>query len=92
MWWDRLKRDQRWCTLLAVTPDNAIWSPCWPAGVVRAAQGPGDVGARMGRLMAAMPPGPVVIVGSDIPALRPCHVAAAFRALGNHDAVLGPAR
>jgi glycosyltransferase A (GT-A) superfamily protein (DUF2064 family) len=31
-----------------------------------------------------------VIVGSDIPALAPRHVAAAFRALGRHDAVFGP--
>jgi glycosyltransferase A (GT-A) superfamily protein (DUF2064 family) len=32
-----------------------------------------------------------VIVGSDIPELAPRHVAAAFRALGDHDAVIGPA-
>jgi glycosyltransferase A (GT-A) superfamily protein (DUF2064 family) len=32
-----------------------------------------------------------VIVGSDIPELSPRHVAAAFRALGRHEAVLGPA-
>jgi glycosyltransferase A (GT-A) superfamily protein (DUF2064 family) len=33
----------------------------------------------------------VVIVGSDIPALRPRHVAQAFAQLGTHDAVFGPA-
>ncbi len=38
-----------------------------------------------------MPPGPVVIVGSDIPAVRPAHIARAFDLLGNADAVFGPA-
>ena len=37
------------------------------------------------------PPGPVVIVGSDIPGIRPAHVARAFRALGRADWVVGPA-
>lgn len=35
-------------------------------------------------------PGPVLIVGADIPALTRNHVAAGFRALGTDDAVLGP--
>ena len=41
--------------------------------------------------MAALPPGPVVIVGADIPDLTAAHVAAAFRRLGDHDWVIGPA-
>ena len=41
--------------------------------------------------MAIMPPGPVVIIGADIPAVRPSHISDAFRALGSHDVVLGPA-
>ncbi len=49
------------------------------------------MGARMGRLLRALPPGPVVIVGSDIPDLRPVHVARAFRLLGESDWVFGPA-
>jgi glycosyltransferase A (GT-A) superfamily protein (DUF2064 family) len=40
----------------------------------------------------SMPPGPVVIIGTDIPAIRPKHVAAAFLSLGHHDAVFGPAK
>ena len=32
-----------------------------------------------------------IIVGSDIPELRPTHVARAFRLLGDHDWVFGPA-
>jgi rSAM/selenodomain-associated transferase 1 len=89
----RLAGDPRWTTYLAVTPDRAtmrgrgLWRT--PARLVP--QGTGDLGARMGRMMHVMPPGPVVIVGADIPDVRPRHVAQAFRLLGRHDAVLGPA-
>ena len=54
-------------------------------------QGGGDLGRRMRRVIAAAPPGPVVLVGSDIPALEARHVAAAFRLLGACDLVFGPA-
>lgn len=87
-----LARDPRWTCRLAVTPDGAAGhARPWPVGCGRIAQGPGDLGARMQRVMASLPPGPVVIVGSDIPGIRPDHVAAAFRALGRNDAVFGPA-
>ncbi len=39
-----------------------------------------------------MPPGPVIVVGSDIPAMRPPHIARAFALLGRADAVFGPAQ
>lgn len=88
----RLARDPRWQTVLALTPDRAVHEPgIWPDGLPRVAQGSGDLGARMGRLFRDLPPGPVVIVGADIPAIEAAHVAAAFAALGRHDAVLGPA-
>src|SRR3546814_16124850 len=45
----------------------------------------------MDRVMRVLPPGPAVIIGTDIPDIRPRHAAAAFRALGRHDAVFGPA-
>jgi glycosyltransferase A (GT-A) superfamily protein (DUF2064 family) len=45
----------------------------------------------MKRVAECLTPGPVVIVGTDIPRLRAHHVARAFAALGNCDAVLGPA-
>lgn len=54
-------------------------------------QGGGDLGARMARAARTLPPGPVVIVGCDIPGLTAAHVAAAFRKLGANDAVFGPA-
>jgi hypothetical protein len=42
-------------------------------------------------VMDRLPPGPVLIVGTDIPGIRAADIAEAFRALGAHDAVLGPA-
>ena len=51
-------------------------------GITIARQSEGDLGARMARVAHGLPPGPVVIVGSDIPDLTAAHVAAAFRKLG----------
>lgn len=85
----RFARDPRWTTWLAVTPDGA--GP-WPRGVRVVGQGRGDLGARMGRVFRELPRGPLVIIGSDCPAVRAAHVAAAFDALGGHRAVFGPAR
>jgi len=88
----RLGGDRRWRTVLAVSPGReGLASRVWPAHLTRWPQGPGDLGLRMGRAFFAMPPGPVIIVGADIPGLRPSHVAGGFRLLGRHDAVLGPA-
>lgn len=85
----RVGRDARWTTTLAVTPDNA---GNWPMRLPCRGQGGGDLGARMGRVFRTWPPGPVVIIGADIPDITAEHIAAAFRALGNADAVFGPAR
>src|SRR5579863_833121 len=65
----RLARDRRWQLRLAVTPDRAYRrARLWPEGVPVAAQGAGDLGTRMRRALAMCPPGPAVLVGSDIPA------------------------
>lgn len=91
---DRLLRscgaDRRWTTMLSVTPDTAaLGGAPWARGLARWPQGRGDIGARMARALSRG--GPTVIVGSDIPAIRPAHVAAAFHALGRADLVFGPA-
>lgn len=87
----RIGADPRWQTLLALSPDRAVHDGgVWPQAIPRIAQGPGDLGARMGRLMRDLPPGPVVIVGSDIPDIAPIHIAEAFARLGKADAVFGP--
>lgn len=83
----RLARDRRWTCSLATTGGPARW----PRHVTRIDQGRGDLGVRMGRVMRTRPPGPVVIIGTDIPDIAPRHVAAAFAALGRNDAVFGPA-
>jgi len=88
----RLASDPRWQTLLAVTPDNDVAQHFWRSPrTSRVSQGNGDLGKRMQHLFNRLPPGPAIIVGSDIPAISPSHVAQAFRALGTADAVLGPA-
>ena len=42
-------------------------------------------------MVERLAPGPAVIVGTDSPELRADHVARAFAALGQYDAVFGPA-
>lgn len=87
----RLSATSRWQTWLAVMPDGATGSRCWPPQLARRPQGTGDLGRRMQRIMAWRGAGPIVIVGSDIPAISRSHIAAAFRVLGRNDAVFGPA-
>lgn len=88
----RLSRDGRWRCWLYVTPDRSVREArVWPAHLSRQPQGRGDLGARMRRPLRELPPGPVVIVGSDIPALDRRHIVQAFAALGAHDVVFGPA-
>ncbi|MEO1613904.1 MAG: TIGR04282 family arsenosugar biosynthesis glycosyltransferase, partial [Pseudomonadota bacterium] len=88
----RLSADPRWETILAVAPDSAaLESRVWPAHLRRWPQGGGDLGDRMRRVFRAMPPGPVLIIGADIPGISRRDIAAGFRALGSADAVFGPA-
>ena len=89
----RLSRDRRWIVWVFVTPDHALGHPVW-RGIDRGrlrGQGQGDLGARMKRPFRRLPPGPVVLVGSDIPVMRPHHIARAFALLGRHELVFGPA-
>ncbi len=88
-----LAADRRWRVVLAVAPDGAAvsgrgWPRPRPAMI---GQGSGDLGRRMARALGRMPPGPAVLVGSDIPELGRAHVSAAFEALRRADVVFGPA-
>lgn len=88
----RLHGGGRWQRHLAVTPDLAADRFPWPRSWCRRPQGNGDLGRRMARALHAVPPGPAVLVGSDIPGLAPHHIEAAFRALeGGAEVVFGPA-
>lgn len=87
-----LTKDRRWQTWLCISPDRSLLAKAsWPPGSNRIAQGQGDLGQRMARVMKALPPGPVVLIGADIPDIQPADIAAAFQALGCHETVFGPA-
>ncbi len=92
----RVGRDRRWRTWLAVTPDRYAgpghWRLASRLGITVIPQGPGDLGQRMGRVLASLPPGAGAIVGSDVPALDARLVGEAFAQLNGHDVVFGPAR
>ncbi len=75
-------RDQRWRTVLSVSPDRAVrgFDPrCWRAVVDRVAQGRGDLGARLARCVdacaIAAPRAVIAIIGTDCPSLTRVHVA-----------------
>jgi uncharacterized protein len=88
----RLGKDPRWQTILAISPDDSFASRLLPRLTHRVPQGGGDLGDRLQRVLDVMPAGPVVVIGTDIPAIKRGDIAAAFRALGSHDAVFGPSR
>jgi rSAM/selenodomain-associated transferase 1 len=99
-WWFRhqtralLRRikDPRWQTVLAVAPDvKGLQSRVWPAHLHRLPQGRGDLGLRMARMLGQAQYGPACVIGADIPGITCSDIARAFAALGNHDAVFGPA-
>ena len=86
-----LSRDPRWQTWVAVSGVHELNANVWPNNVHLVDQGTGDLGDRMQRMFDTLPIGPVVIIGSDIPHIAPADIADAFRLLGRHDAVFGPA-
>ena len=89
----RLQRDGRFETLLAVTPDLSLRERgLWPTGVRLMAQGRGDLGRRMIRALCSAGRRPAIVIGSDIPAIAPLHLAGAIATLGKARGVLGPAR
>ena len=98
-WWYRrqvqtlIRRlsDPRWRITLAVDPDvEGLKSRIWPRNLDRMAQGPGDIGDRMLRMMLGAPKGPICLIGSDIPEIQRTHIARAFDELGRNQAVFGP--
>jgi uncharacterized protein len=98
-WWFRHQtrrllrrlRDPRWDIVLAVSPDReGCLSRVWPGDLVRMAQGGGNLGVRMARMLRATW-GPSVLIGADIPGVRRAHIAGAFAELGRSPSVIGPA-
>jgi rSAM/selenodomain-associated transferase 1 len=87
----RVAFDRRWQTSLWVTPDASCGSRHWPRRLVHMPQERGNLGRRMQRVLDRAPPGPVVIIGTDIPSITPARIMAAFRMLGSAPCVFGPA-
>jgi rSAM/selenodomain-associated transferase 1 len=88
----RLQGDPRWDFYVAISPDRDAFSARLRRSRAKLlAQGGGDLGTRMQRIFASLPPGPAIIVGGDIPAISASSIAQAFRLLGNADAVFGAA-
>ncbi len=86
-----------WTNWLCVTPPSAMARPPRLFGPAARSwrifdQGNGSLGDRMARVFHYLPPGPALIVGSDIPALRHAHVSQGFAGLGVADTVFGPAQ
>lgn len=99
-WWFRQQcarllrrlRDPRWRVVLAVSPDReGLTSRVWPVDLPRLPQGGGTLGDRMARAMRSAPPGPVCVIGADIPGISRPAIWRAFGALGSADVVFGPA-
>ncbi len=98
-WWFRHQlrallqrlRDPRWDLHLAVSPDHkGQTSRFFPWDLHRSPQGRGDLGLRMARQLR-ISPGPVCVIGADIPGINRHHIAKAFDVLRGADAVFGPA-
>lgn len=77
-----------WRVWLAISPDHAHM----PYGVRVLKQGRGDLGQRMLRPARRLPPGPFIVVGTDVPDIQPSHIKKAFALLGKNDVVFGPAQ
>ena len=99
-WWFRHQtrrllrkvEDPRWAIVLAVAPDaEGLSSRVWPARFARWPQGQGDLGRRMVRMLRRAPPGPVCLIGADVPGIDRTQIARAFDVLGGNDMVFGPA-
>lgn len=87
-----LTRDPRFRLIHAVTPDRSRTNRrVFPGARTLAGQGRGDLGARMGRLLFDGGRAPVILVGTDIPAMSAGHLVDALTRLAAADHVFGPA-
>jgi len=86
----RLSNRPGWRTLLALAPDSRGARLDCPVDEA-VGQGGGDLGQRMQRLFDHCGRGPLIIIGADIPDIRPQMISRAFHLLASHDMVFGPA-
>lgn len=88
----QLAHSGRFSFSIALTPDIDLDCNAGPLfnRFMLQQQGDGDLGKRMASAFSDLPPGPALIIGSDIPDIQPRHIEHAFNALGQSDAVFGP--
>jgi len=86
----RLSNKGPWKTWLSFSPDQALKKTFNVPGVSFMKQGTGDLGQRMLAPKDKLPPGAFVVIGSDIPEIKPDHIRKAFDLLGHNDVVFGP--
>jgi len=90
---NELGGDPRWTLWLQITPDcRGLFPPAWLKGRKILRQGKGGLGRRMMKPFDELPPGPVVLIGSDIPSVRRKHIWRAFERLESKPVVFGPAQ
>lgn len=77
--------------VLCVTPDSAVRAPDWPAGSRLVRQGGGDLGQRMERALDRFRDRDRILVGGDIPDMRPHHLRQALAVVRRHHVIFGPA-
>lgn len=89
----RLNKPGWWQLWLCLTPDRLSLPSDLPlpSGSRVLRQGRGDLGQRMARPFRRLPPGPLVMIGADIPGIEAEDVEQAFRCLGRRPWVFGPA-
>jgi glycosyltransferase A (GT-A) superfamily protein (DUF2064 family) len=87
----RQAQNGHWSVILAVSPDRAITGrhSAWPAHVPRIAQGRGDLGARLRRLVRGRRK--VMLIGVDCPMVSRAVLAQAWALLRRAPVVIGPA-
>ena len=83
----KLGRDPRWQCWLFV--DRGAWR--WPKAIIRRFQVRDGLGERMETALRTLPPGAVVLIGSDIPSVSANDIWRAFNELGKSGVVFGPA-
>ena len=80
---------------MSPAPSDPAWQGvALPSAVEQSDQGDGDLGARMSRAVdraLALQQGPVLVIGTDCPALNAAQLTEAARQLEHHDVVLLPA-
>ena len=89
----REMQDPRWDTVIYATPNDyvgASFGGLWPENMPRFRQNGGGLSERSARLFTGK--GPVITIGTDIPAMKRADIAAGFKALKHNDAVIGPAK